>query len=61
MKGVALLFGVLLLLGGGAVAGAQFAPQSSLSFLDSITGAKEFLASQMALYAGAERRAWVFF
>jgi hypothetical protein len=52
MKGVALLFGVLLLLGGGAVAGAQFAPQSSLSFLDSIAGAKEFLASQMALYAG---------
>jgi len=52
MKGVALLFGVLLLLGGGAVAGAQFAPQSSLSFLDSITGAKEFLASQTALYAG---------
>lgn len=53
MKGVALLFGVLLLLGGGAVAGVQYMPGLDLSFLDSIAGAKEFLASKNALYAGA--------
>lgn len=53
MKGVALLFGVLLLLGGGAVAGVQYVPGLELSFLDSVAGAKEFLASSNALYAGA--------
>jgi hypothetical protein len=51
MKAVALLLGVLLLLGGGAVAGAQFVSMD-LSFLDSVAGAKEFLMSQTALYAG---------
>ena len=53
MKGVALLLGVLLLLGGGAVASIQFISGLNLPFLDSIPGAKEFLASKMALYAGA--------
>ncbi len=54
MKGVALVVGVLLLLGGGAVAGAQYVPDilARAAFLDSIAGAKEFLASSMALYAG---------
>jgi len=51
MKAVALLLGVLLLLGGGAVAGAQFVSMD-LSFLDSVAGAKDFLMSQTALYAG---------
>lgn len=52
MKGVVIVLGLLLLLGGGAVAGAQFV-KVDLSFLDSVSGAKQFLASQMALYAGA--------
>jgi outer membrane biosynthesis protein TonB len=53
MKGMALLLGVLLLLGGGAVASIQFVSGLDLPFLDAIPGAKEFLASRMALYAGA--------
>jgi hypothetical protein len=53
MKGVALLLGVLLLAGGGAVGAVQFVPGLDLSFLDSVGGAKEFLASKNALYAGA--------
>jgi hypothetical protein len=51
MKAVALLLGVLLLLGGGAAAGAQFVSMD-LSFLDSIAGAKDFLMSPTALYTG---------
>ncbi len=51
MKAVALLLGVLLLLGGGAVAGAQFVSMD-LSFLDSVAGAKDFLKTPTALYAG---------
>jgi hypothetical protein len=51
MKAVALLLGVLLLLGGGAGAGAQFVSMD-LSFLDSVAGAKEFLKTPTALYAG---------
>ena len=49
MKGVALVLGLLLLLGGGAVAGAQYAPVD----LASLGQAQEFLKSQNALYAGA--------
>lgn len=51
MAGVLVVLGLLLLLGGGAVAGARFVPVD-LSFLDSLAGAKEFLATDMALYAG---------
>jgi hypothetical protein len=49
MAGVLVFLGLLLLLGGGAVAGAQFAPDS---FLDPLGGAKAFLETDMALYAG---------
>lgn len=55
MKGVALVLGLLLLLGGGAVAGAQYAPVD-LSLLDAYPSgaqAREFLTTQNALYAGA--------
>jgi hypothetical protein len=55
MKGVALVLGLLLLLGGGAVAGAQYAP-IDLSLLDAYPSgaqAREFLTTQNALYAGA--------
>jgi hypothetical protein len=48
-----LLLGVLLLLGGGAIGGVQFAPGLNLAFLDSVGGAQEFLASRNALYMGA--------
>jgi hypothetical protein len=51
MAGVLVFLGLLLLLGGGAVAGLRFVPVD-LSFLDAVSGAKEFLASDMALYAG---------
>jgi hypothetical protein len=53
MKGVALLLGVLLLAGGGAVGAVQFVPGLDLAFLESVGSAKEFLASKNALYAGA--------
>jgi hypothetical protein len=55
MKGVALVLGLLLLLGGGAVAGAQYAPVD-LSLLDAYPSgaqARAFLTTQNALYAGA--------
>src|SRR5262245_57792285 len=52
MRGVVIFLGVLLLLAGGAVAGAKFAPAETLSFLTSMPAAKEFVVSQMALYAG---------
>ena len=42
---------MLFVLSGGALAGAQFAPVD-LSMLDAVAGAKEFVASAMALYAG---------
>lgn len=51
MRGFLIFLGLLLVLGGGAVAAAQYAPVD-LSMLDSVAGAKEFLTSQMALYAG---------
>ncbi len=52
MRGFLILLGLLLVLGGGALAGARYAPVD-LSMLDSVAGAKEFVASPMALYAGA--------
>src|SRR5262249_21356561 len=52
MKGVVIVLGVLLLLAGGAVAGAKFAPADALSFLSSMPAAKDFVASPTALYAG---------
>ncbi|MDP3737638.1 MAG: hypothetical protein Q8R02_09625 [Hyphomonadaceae bacterium] len=53
MRGVVIFLGFLLLLGGGAVAGVQFAPPSlDLSFLASIPGAQDFLKTQTALFAG---------
>lgn len=51
MRGFLIFLGLLLVLAGGAVAAAQYAPVD-LSMLDSVNGAKEFLTSQMALYAG---------
>src|SRR5262245_6473470 len=52
MKGVVIVLGILLLLAGGAVAGAKYAPAETLSFLNSMPAAKDFVASPMALYAG---------
>ena len=53
MRGVVIFLGFLLLLGGGAVIGAHFAPPSiDLSFLASIPGAQDFLKTPTALYAG---------
>ncbi len=54
MRGFVIFVGLLLMLGGGAVAGAQFAPLdlSTISAFDSIPGSREFLKTQMALYAG---------
>lgn len=49
MKALALVLGLLLLLGGGAMAGAQYASID----LSSLGQAQEFLKSQNALYAGA--------
>jgi hypothetical protein len=51
VRGFLIFLGLLLVLGGGAVAGARFA-QIDLSALDSVAGAKDFLLSPMALYAG---------
>lgn len=49
MKALALVLGLLLLLGGGAMAGAQYASID----LSSLGEAQAFLNSQNALYAGA--------
>jgi hypothetical protein len=48
MKGVAVVLGLLLLLGGGAVAAVQYAPVD----LSPLGPTQEFLKSQNALYAG---------
>ena len=59
MRGFVIFAGLLLILGGGAVAGAQFAPMdvSALPELDplfnNLPGSREFLKTEMALYAGA--------
>lgn len=55
VRGFLIFLGLLLVLGGGAVAGAQYANQyASLDLLplDAVAGAKELLLSPMALYAG---------
>lgn len=51
VRGFLIFLGLLLVLGGGAVAAAQYSPVD-LSMLDSVAGAKDFLLSPMALYAG---------
>jgi hypothetical protein len=48
LKSVVSVLGLLLLLGGGAVAGAQYVPVD----LSSLGQAQDFLKSQSALYAG---------
>ncbi len=58
MRGFVIFAGLLLMVGGGAVAGAQFAPMdiSALPELDpvfnNVPGSREFLKTEMALYAG---------
>lgn len=54
MRGFVVFLGLLLMLGGGAVAGVQYAPIDLAAYpqLDQVPGAREFLKSQMALYAG---------
>lgn len=55
MRGFLIFLGLLLVLGGGAVAGARSAEQYAgldLSALDSVAGATAFLRSPMALYTG---------
>ncbi len=51
MRGFLIFLGLLLMVGGGAVAGAQYA-SVDLSTLDAVAGAKAFLLSPNALYAG---------
>ena len=53
MRGFLIFLGLLVMLGGGAVAGAQYAPPDALAMLDSQPQVKDFLATPMALYAGA--------
>jgi hypothetical protein len=58
VRGFVIFVGLLLVLGGGTVAGAQFAPMdvSALPELDplfnNLPGSREFLKTEMALYAG---------
>lgn len=52
MRGFLIFLSLLLIAGGGAVAGAQYA-NLDLSVLDTMAGAKAFLLSPNALYAGA--------
>jgi len=58
VRGLLIFLGLLLVLGGGAVAGAQFAPMdlAALPALDPVfnlaPGARDFLKTQEALYAG---------
>lgn len=53
MRVFLILLGLLLILGGGAVAAAQYAPPNLLAMLDTAPQAKEFLLTPTALYAGA--------
>lgn len=54
MRLILILLGLLLMIGGGAVAGAQYAPPDLLKMLDSAPAqARDFLMTQTALYAGA--------
>lgn len=58
MRFIVILLGLLLMLGGGAVAGAQYAPidlstiQGLNQVFDQVPGSREFLKTPMALYAG---------
>ena len=58
MRGFVIFLGLLLMLGGGAVAGAQYAPidLSTIDVLnqafDKVPGSRDFLKTPMALYAG---------
>ena len=58
MRGFVIFVGLLLVLGGGAVAGAQFAPMDVTTLpelapvFDNLTGSREFFKADMALYAG---------
>ena len=58
MRGFVIFLGLLLLVGGGAVAGAQYAPidLSTIDVLnqafDKVPGSREFLKTSMALYTG---------
>lgn len=54
MRVILILLGLLLMIGGGAVAGAQYAPPDLLKMLDSAPQqARDFLQTPTALYAGA--------
>lgn len=59
VRGFLILLGLLLLLGGGALAGAQYA-NLDLSALDTVPAAKTFLLSPNALYAGGSAAAFGF-
>ena len=58
MRGFVIVLGLLLMLTGGAVAGARFAPMDVTTLpelapvFDNLAGAREFLKTDMALYAG---------
>jgi hypothetical protein len=58
VRGFVILVGLLLMLAGGAVAGARFAPMDVTTLpelapvFDNLAGAREFLKTEMALYAG---------
>ena len=58
MRGFVIVLGLLLMLTGGAVAGARFAPMDVTTLpelapvFDNLAGAREFLKTEMALYAG---------
>jgi hypothetical protein len=58
VRGFVIFVGLLLVLGGGAVAGAQFAPMDVTTLpelapvFDNLTGSRDFLKTDMALYAG---------
>ncbi len=54
MRVILILLGLLLMVGGAAVAGAQYAPPDLLRMLDSAPAqARDFLQTPTALYAGA--------
>jgi hypothetical protein len=54
VRGFLIFLGFLLLLGGGAVAGVQYAPidLSTYQVFEQLPGSREFLRTQNALYAG---------
>jgi outer membrane biosynthesis protein TonB len=62
VRGFVIFVGLLLMLGGAAVAGVQYAPVDLAAYpqLDNVPGSREFLTSQMALYAGGGAAAFGF-